>query len=205
MDYAQLHGSNQKPIPPRLRFETISVEDREATIASGIFTPKNEIHVNVASPGTKDEPQFVWGSWIKQKEIDAQNGRIPYEFIDNFKRMYQLYNEGSDIPDNGIPVRTSLMFSPAEQHQILNANLRTIEELAQANEDAIRAMGMGGRLYKERAKNALAMADQNKGALEIEKYQVALEQAIGELKDARAMIELYEAESKKNKRKAEAA
>lgn len=203
--YANLNVSEQKMLPPRLRFEYRAVEDREKTIETGIYTPKNIVYVYLTTAGSKDEHVAEYDSWIKQKAKDAQNQRIPLEWVHTFQKMYDMFRNEQEIPENGIAVRTSLMFSPAEQQQILAANIRTLEELAAANEGAISAMGMSGRTFKERAKNALAAADQNKIAMQIEKLTVALDEALKKLDEKDELLRMYEEDAKKSRKKSEAA
>lgn len=202
--YAQLNSPDQKMLPPRLRFDYEAREDREKTIETGIYTPKNVVMVYLTTAGSKDEHPAIYEEWIKQKHKDAQNQRIPYEWVHTFQKMYEMFMNEQEIPETGIAIRSSLMFSPAEQQQILAANIRTLEELAECNETAIAAMGMSGRAFKERAKNALAAADQNKVALQIEKLSVALEEALSTIEEQREIIKMYEDDAKKARKKSEA-
>ncbi len=176
--------------PPRVRFEMREVEDRNESIKQGRKVYRNEAWALINPPGSKDEVERKADEWIKNMQDtinrygdDPERLMFHQRLLESVENGYEKWKKGQVIPEYGTPIRTSLMFSASEQRAILNANILTLEELSECNEQALAMIGMGGRELKQRAVTALAASkDVGKVAAENEALKAKLSDALDRIK-----------------------
>lgn len=168
---------------PHVRFETRPVEDRAASIDAGRKVYKDIDWVIVTPAGGKDVREDHAEAWLAKIEGQSQLGMYDYEWAKDFRKMYEMYKDGKELPENGTPLRMcTTLFSPAEIQNCLAINVRTLEELASANEEALSRIGMGARALKTRAVEAMKTGEGKESAMKVE----ALEIQLAELKQRNA-------------------
>ena len=156
-----------------VEFELRPEEDREETISQGMPVFKDVEFAMITMPG---------GGLVVDKPI---NEALLYEWKngDNRRkppspfayRAYEAWKEGREAPVNGTDLKNWPGVTPAQLKTCQNATVRTIEDLAAANADTIRKLGMGGVAMMEKAKAYLAAANQNKTSEEVSALMVKLE------------------------------
>jgi len=156
-----------------VEFELRPEEDREASIDQGMPVFKDVEFAMITMPG---------GGLVVDKPI---NEALLYEWKngDNRRkppspfayRAYEAWKEGREAPVNGTDLKNWPGVTPAQLKTCQNATVRTIEDLAAANADTIRKLGMGGVAMMEKAKAYLASANQNKTSEEVSALMVKLE------------------------------
>ena len=156
-----------------VEFELRPEEDREETISQGMPVFKDVEFAMITMPG---------GGLVVDKPI---NEALLYEWKngDNRRkppspfayRAYEAWKEGREAPVNGTDLKNWPGVTPAQLKTCQNATVRTIEDLAEANADTIRKLGMGGVAMMEKAKAYLAAANQNKTSEEVSALMVKLE------------------------------
>lgn len=156
-----------------VEFELRPEEDREESIAQGMPVFKDVEFAMITMPG---------GGLVVDKPI---NEALLYEWKngDNRRkppspfayRAYEAWKEGREAPVNGTDLKNWPGVTPAQLKTCQNATVRTIEDLAEANADTIRKLGMGGVAMMEKAKAYLASANQNKTSEEVSALLVKLE------------------------------
>jgi hypothetical protein len=156
-----------------VEFELRPEEDREASIDQGMPVFKDVEFAMITMPG---------GGLVVDKPI---NEALLYEWKngDNRRkppspfayRAYEAWKEGREAPVNGTDLKNWPGVTPAQLKTCQNATVRTIEDLAAANADTIRKLGMGGVAMMEKAKAYLASANQNKTSEEVSALLVKLE------------------------------
>jgi hypothetical protein len=137
--------------PPYVRFERRAVEDRAQTISSGKYAFKNVDMAIITVPGSKDSPERVAKDWLADLERRVQDGLAPGEWLSYFARLYETWQKGEELPLNGTPIKGWGGLNPAQQKAVIQADLYTVEDLAVANEQALQAIGMGSRGFKDKA------------------------------------------------------
>lgn len=163
----------QKKVQPHVSFETRPVEDRNATEREGRRIYNDVDFVLIRPPGGKDEVIHLAQEWLKQKRRDALAGRFDMEWVELYEKAYSRWKQGQEMPVSGTPLKMCPFMSPAEIENCASLNIRTLEELATLSEEGIGRLGMGGRLLKERAINALKAAEGGgKAAMQMEALQV---------------------------------
>lgn len=130
---------------PYVTFEVRAVEDREATERNGAYSTKDVEFVLVTPMGSKDRLEFLYSEWIADMEREVNAKRLDPEWLQSYKRRYRAWKEGQEMPVEGTPLRNWPMISPAQLKNLQALHVVTLEQLASANEELIKRIGMGGR------------------------------------------------------------
>ena len=156
-----------------VEFELRPEEDREASIDQGMPVFKDVEFAMITMPGgglVVDKPinEALLHEW--KNGDNRRKPPSPFAY-----RAYEAWKEGREAPVNGTDLKNWPGVTPAQLKTCQNATVRTIEDLAEANADTIRKLGMGGVAMMEKAKAYLAAANQNKTSEEVSALMVKLE------------------------------
>jgi hypothetical protein len=156
-----------------VEFELRPEEDREASIDQGMPVFKDVEFAMITMPGgglVVDKPinEALLHEW--KNGDNRRKPPSPFAF-----RAYEAWKEGREAPVNGTDLKNWPGVTPAQLKTCQNATVRTIEDLAAANADTIRKLGMGGVAMMEKAKAYLASANQNKTSEEVSALMVKLD------------------------------
>ena len=165
----------QKPRPPYVMFETKAVEDRAASEAAGSYRSKDVDYAYITPQGSKDRIMRVATEWLAHLKVEVAQERYPKEWLNFYEDSYSAWKKGQEIPLSGTPVKNWPFPSPSQINLMLDLNLRTVEDVASANEEAIRRMGMGGQSLKQAAVNFLQSASDGGGKLVMENDRLKAE------------------------------
>jgi|TARA_R110000824_G_scaffold135302_4_gene298540 hypothetical protein len=88
---------------------------------------------------------------------------------------YDAWKDGREAPVNGIDLKNWPGVTPAQLKMCQGANIRTVEDLADANADAIRRLGMGGVALRNKAISYMESAVTNKNSEEVASLKVEME------------------------------
>lgn len=166
--------------PPYVEFETRAVEDRNATIEAGHIVLKDVDYAIIRALGSKDTVEKVAGDWLEHIEKEARRGAYPREWAKFFREQYEDWKGGNETQKvNGLHVRHWAAISRAQAEGLISAGVFTVEDLAAANEECLRRIGMGGRALQQRAVEWLESAKTNGAAEQV----AALKQENADLKD----------------------
>lgn len=180
--------------PPYVAFEIRQVEDRDATLKAGHYVAR-DVHYAIITPsGSKDRVEREVESWFaNMKEMVAQ-GRFKGEWLTAYRDVYKQWSEGQEIPETGFPIRNWSMLSPSQVANLIAMNIRTVEDLAAANDEALDRMGMGARALRDRAVDFFKSTQQNIHAAELEKLRV---RADGLEEDNKRLAEIVKSQAAK--------
>ena len=142
----------QQARPPHVIFERRAEEDRQASIEAGRYISRDVDYAIVTPSGSKDRVERVVSDWFTMLAGEVRAERWPQAWLDQLKSGYEAWVRGQTPPEGGTPLSTWPALSPAQVKNWAQIGLRTIEELAEANEEALTAYGMGARDMKSRAK-----------------------------------------------------
>lgn len=138
-------------VAPAVEFEEIELEDRDATIAKGEFVGKPVDIIKVMPQGSKDIVERIYADWLAVKRDEAGKERFPAEWLRQIEAKYAAWKKGTPVPTFGTPLKDWPHATPQLLKAMRAVNISTIEELASANEDTIRRLGMGARTLKAKA------------------------------------------------------
>ena len=164
--------------PPYVMFETRAIEDRAATIEAGYYKTQDVDFAVITPQGSKDRVERNVKDWFEQLTQQVQEQRFRQEWLSAFRANYTAWKEGREMPVIGTSVMNWPVLSPSQVKQMLDAKIRTVEDLAVANEESLARLGMGGRNLKEKAVSWLNSAtNHGKVAEEVASLKVALSTA----------------------------
>lgn len=144
-----------KARPPHVRFVNNPVEDRNASIAAGHPVFIDVPHVVITPQGSKDSVTKPVQDWLDNSDTQVREERLPPEWAEKFHAAYAHWKRGEEIPVEGTALANWPAISPAELMTCKGIHIMTVEDLATANEEAVRRLGMGGLEMKKRAKRYL--------------------------------------------------
>lgn len=144
--------------PAYVEFEYRPVEDRDATLSAGHYMSKDVAYAIVMPVGSRDRIEKVVSEWFITLQQAIDEGRFPSEWLRGYRMKFEEWQRGNEMPESGTPIMTWPALSPAQAKSVIAANIRTVEDLAQANEVGLNAIGMGSRALKQRAVEWLASA-----------------------------------------------
>lgn len=145
-------AQNEKEIPPLVRFEVQAEEDRAASVEAGRPVFKDVIYAHITPSGSRDTVMREVQAWFENLRQQVKEERFPKEWLRRLEEGLEEFKK-DNLAD--VTIGTSLKnwagISPAEAKNCINAKVMTIEQLAGANEEALAAIGIGGRELKDRA------------------------------------------------------
>jgi hypothetical protein len=164
------------PKPAYVRFEERPVEDREASIAQGRVVYKDVLFAIITPAGTKDVVEKEVDAWMDSLKEGAQQERIPSEWVHMYEKALERWKETREDPEFGASLKTATFLTQSQLNNCLSANVRTVEELAQANEETLSRIGMGGRALKAKAQAFLDAVATGGASQELEALRVKNEE-----------------------------
>lgn len=162
-----------KDRPAYVMFEVRPVENRTASIEAG--HPKfDDVDFAIITPaGSKDRVERPVKDWFEHLTREVQSERFPAEWFQKYKAEYSAWKEGRELPPDGTPLTTWPPITPALLKELLGLRVRTVEDLAGANEETLKRIGMGARALKQQAVDWLAASnDVGKVAAQLTALQV---------------------------------
>ena len=155
----------QQARPPHVVYERRAEEDRSASIEQGRYVSRDVDYAIVTPAGSKDRVERVVADWFLMLAGEVKAERWPQTWLDQLRAGYDAWARGQTPPESGTPLSTWPALSPAQVKNWAQIGLRTIEELAEANEETLSAYGMGSRDMKSRAGLFLENAKSDSGPL----------------------------------------
>lgn len=150
--------AEMKSRPPHLKFIMQAVENRNASIEQGHQVFEDIPHVVITPIGSRDSVTKVVSEWLAQSAQQVQEERLPAQWAEMFRSAFDHWKRGEEIPVNGTSLANWPAITPAELASCKAVCVLTVEDLAQANDETQRRLGMGGLELKKRAAQFLDAA-----------------------------------------------
>jgi outer membrane murein-binding lipoprotein Lpp len=154
--------------PPYVQFELRAEEDRAASLAAGQYIPKDIPFAIITPAGSKDRIERKVEEWFDMLKGQVSEERFPEPWLRYYKEKFAAWMDGQTLPELGTPIKNWAVPTPAQRRQLTDINIHTVEQLAEANEEAIGRLGMGGRALVSRAKDWLQALNGSAGKLSAE-------------------------------------
>lgn len=145
--------------PPFIKFERRQVEDRIASQAQGHYVPKDVDIVILQRPGSRDTVEKEVSLWLKEWDEKARQNLLPLSWALDAKKGYEYWKSGEEPPVNGTAIKGWPVLSPAQQRVCIEAQIRTVEDLAAIPDGSIAILGIGGVGMKLKAQAWMAEAN----------------------------------------------
>ncbi|MGH2375671.1 MAG: hypothetical protein ACRDIC_19650 [bacterium] len=124
--------------------------------------------VYINPPGSRDIVERSVDSWLVQLEAQARERMIPESLLAYYRDAYDKWCAGQEIPPAGTPIKGWQLLSTTEQMRVVDANILTVEDLAEASHAQINAIGMGSPAMVAKAKHWLVVGrDQGVVAMQL--------------------------------------
>lgn len=172
--------------PAFVRFQRRPMKDAAASLRDGRHVSKDIDFALVTPPYSRDVFEQVATDWLAQMEKEVRNNRLPPEWYERYVLSYERWKKGEEMPLNGTPIKGWPVISPAQQQNLIGINVLTVEDLAAANDEGRRRMGMGAQDLCDKAKAWLSQA-KDKGPLTMENAALRSENVA--LKSANEQLE----------------
>jgi len=140
-----------KARPPHVKFVKRAVENRNKSIEAGHMVCDDVDYVVLTPQGSRDSVEKPVKEWLALTIEQVREERMPAEWSDKFHSAYEHWKRGEEIPVDGTALANWPVITAAELQACKNIHILTLEELAVANDEAIRRLGMGGLALKQRA------------------------------------------------------
>lgn len=147
----------QEDRPPYVTYELRSEEDRSEYV-EGQVKFKDVAYAMITPMGSKDRVERKVSDWFPQLKEAVKAGRFKQEWLAAFEAQFKAWQQGQEIPVNGISIRSWPVATPSQVKALLALQVLTVEDLAIANEQTLGRIGMGGRALKQQAVDFLAGA-----------------------------------------------
>jgi len=200
--------------PPFVAFEVRAVEDRASSIKVGAYMTQDVDFIRIVPSGSEGKTvlEYNYVEWLDQirgstGEFRASGAgadtplmgasRFPIEWLRRIEQEYAAWKEGRELPVEGTPIRNWPVIGPSALKNCEAMHVRTVEELADANEDVINGLGMGGVVLRQRAKDWLAAKRGDAGQLSAKLEAATAEIAAKEARIASLEQRLMALETKK--------
>jgi hypothetical protein len=186
-----------KELPPYVVFETRAFEDPVASREAGHYVAVDVDVALIVPRGSRDRVMKKVHEWLPQVEVQVSEGRIPPEWLNAYRNGYRAWKEGQEAPIDGTDIKNWPVIGPAQLKMLQEWHVRSVEELANANEELLRRVGMGARELQNKARAWLCSANdvgkvteqlaQMQKELEIlRERNITLETAIIDIRNAQA-------------------
>jgi len=182
----QMNQAYGAPPPrPHVRFEMRAVETR----ADGKVAFEDKAWAIVSAPGSRDTTERLVEDWLGMLEEHGRAGRVPGVWPQEYRDAYASWVKTQEQPSHGTSLKQWPGITPGQLKACQSANVRTIEELADANAEMLGRIGMGAVSLK-----ASAMAwlkEQKTGgsmALEIQSLTNRLNEALGLIEELKGRL-----------------
>jgi hypothetical protein len=140
---------------PYVQFE---MRPKELQKDDGTKTFVDEVWAKVIAPGGKDVLEKPAADWIAGLAAKAEQGQVPPQWPREYRDALKSFREGEELAFDGTPIKSWSPLTPAQRKSILNANILTVEDLANANDEMRSRIGMGAAMLVEMARRFLEEA-----------------------------------------------
>jgi len=158
--------------PAYVSFKTIAKQNKKASEEEGRYIGRDVDMVTVRQIGATDSVEWEVPRWLEQNRIEVINGRLPQEHAEKYAESYKRWKAGQEMPMEGTPIKSWPVISPAQVEVIIQAGIRTVEDLASLNDEGLRRIGMGAVELKQKAKTWIDVS-QDKGKVTQEMASVS--------------------------------
>jgi len=150
----------QQGPPPYVVFEQRPIEDRDASIKEGRLILKDIDYAVIFRHGSKDSVEKVAVDWLDDIDKQSRENLFPPEWAAAYRTRYKLWKDGQELAPMGFPIRQWAAITKSQAENLAMSRVLTVEDLAQASEEMLSRIGMGGRALKDKA---VAWLESNKG------------------------------------------
>ncbi len=147
----------RKDAPPYVRFEYQEYGvNAEASKTSGRQIPNVVPFALIMQHGSKDVTEKVAEEWLDQIDVQARDGRYNPDWVSMFRRQFEGFLRGNELPRDGTPIRTWAAINREQVMRLLALEITTVEDLAAQPDSGLGRIGLDGRNLRDLAAHYIA-------------------------------------------------
>ncbi len=193
------YHDKQNEQPPVVDFYLGAKEDRAKSLEAGRPMMIDVVMVRIRQRGAKDFCEKEAEAFVTEMELYSSTGRVHPDWGSAYRGALTRFKAGEDGPVDGIDVRQWPGATPAQQQNLRSMGILSVQDVARMNEPAMRSLGMGAGMLKQRAQ---AFLDTMSGAVNPEKVaqqDATIKQQAAQIDEMRAEIAKINERSSKQK------
>src|SRR6185295_18164354 len=105
--------------PAYVEFSTMAKELKKRSEEEGRYVAIDVDIVSVRQIGATDSVIFEVERWLQQNKAEVAGGRLPPEHAEHYKRLYQHWKNGQELPVEGTPIKGWAVISPSQAELIV--------------------------------------------------------------------------------------
>ena len=149
--------------PPYVSFEQKAEEDRSNYLEGAPPKFKDVDFAYITPIGSKERVERKVSEWFPQLRDQVRQGRFEQQWLSAYEAAYEAWKKDQEPPVNGTSIKSWPVLTVGQVKTLTNLRILAVEDLANANEETISRIGMGGRGLKLQAIEWLR--SQEKGGL----------------------------------------
>ena len=134
-----------KERPPYVSFEVKLSKIGKPASKPATTSPKDVVYAIVTPVGSKDRIPRVASEWLAMLAEQVQQQRFPGEWLNAFHGLQGLLRRSRSPAERYRVARLACDQPGTTCCKLFNFSVRTVEDLAVANEETLSRLGMGGR------------------------------------------------------------
>ena len=155
---------------PFIKFESMGLEDRALSAQTGCYMTRQVDFIIIIPHGSegKTELREEYSFWLQKMKGQlgpvraagsdpgtpmVVESRFPREWLEEIEKGYAAWKKGEELPIEGTPLKQWAVLPPSMLQNFLSQNLFTIEQLAEASDEALNPVGMGARMFRNQAQD----------------------------------------------------
>lgn len=151
----------EKGRPAKITFDRRPVENVTRSQAENRAIFEDVDFVTVYTPGSSNTIVHKVDEWWSKLDQQVRIGAIPSQYVDEYKKAYESWESGKEPTVDGTHLSEWTKITRSQAEMWNRVHVRTVEELATANEQTCDAFGMGARAMRDEARLWLESATGN--------------------------------------------
>jgi hypothetical protein len=179
------YSSTERGRPSKVTFERCPIENVNRSQEENRVVFDDVDYVTLHQQGSSNTTIHRVDEWWAKLQQQSRNSMIPVQWVDEYKEAYEMWQSGKDPIVQGTHLSEWPKISRSEAEMWNAVHVRTVEELAEANEQTMESFGMGGRKMRTDAREFLESLGSNEKLQEqLAKQQEQIDALLDKLADA---------------------
>jgi hypothetical protein len=148
---------SEKERPPLVRFAEAELGlDPQASKEAGRPVPRVVLMAFITQQGSRDVFEQPAEEWIAKISAKAANGEYNPEHAAMFRRQFESYKAGNELPREGTPIKTWQLGTGQQRARLIACQITTVEDLAATPDSGLATIGLDGRVLRDMARAWIA-------------------------------------------------
>jgi hypothetical protein len=192
------YHANQNEQPPVIDFFMGAKEDRAASLEAKRVVMADVVMVRIRQRGSKDFVEKEAEDFVSEMESYSMSGRVPPDWGYKYREAFDRYKKGEEGPVEGVDVRNWPGATPAQQQNLRSMGILSVQDVARMNEAAMKTIGMGAVMLKQRAEAFLSTLAGKVNSEQVAQQNATIDAQGKQIEELRAQIAALSDKRKKD-------